>query len=67
MPSMKGLAPSWSALRITGMLAVIALAATVITLLLQIYFGRLLGLVLLGQLLSALAATVFVLWIARSQ
>jgi hypothetical protein len=64
---MQGFAPSWSALRIAGVLAVIPLTATVIALLLQTSFGRLPGWVLLGQLLSALGAAAFASWIARSR
>jgi hypothetical protein len=46
-------------------LAVIALAATVIALALQTYFGRLAPLVALGQVLAALGAALFALWLRK--
>jgi hypothetical protein len=48
---------------IVGGLVIIALAATVIALSLQMYFGRLPLLVLLGQLISAFGAAGFALWL----
>jgi len=48
---------------IVGVLVIIALAATVVALSLQMYFGRLPLLALLGQLLAVFGAAGFALWL----
>jgi hypothetical protein len=46
-----------------GVLAIIALAATDISLALQNYFGRSLVLILLGQIVAAAGAAALALWL----
>ena len=50
-------------LPVIGVLVIIALAATVVALALQTYFGRLPLLVGFGQALAATGATAFALWL----
>jgi hypothetical protein len=57
--------PTPSAATILGILLVIALGATVITLGLQTYFGRPLLLTLLGPILAATGATIFAFRLAQ--
>lgn len=52
-------------LPVVGVLAIIALAATAVTLGLQTYFGRLPLLALLGQAMAATGAAGFALWLKR--
>ena len=54
-------------LQMIGILAVVALAATVIALGLQRYFGRLPVLVLFGQLLAVTGAAAYALWLNKSR
>jgi hypothetical protein len=54
-------------LLVLGLLAVIALAATVIALSFQRYYGRLPMLVFLGQVLAAIGAAAFALWLKRKR
>ena len=52
-------------LPVIGVLVIIALAATVVALALQTYFGRLPPLAWFGQALAATGAAVFALWLKR--
>ena len=51
--------------QVLGMLAVIALGATVLSLALQTYFGRLPLLIFLGHILAATGATALALCVAK--
>jgi hypothetical protein len=55
--------PSKYVVQMVGVLAVVALAATVIVLALQTYFGRLPVLALFGQVLAATGAAAYALWL----
>jgi len=55
--------PSKYVVQMVGVLAVVALAATVIALALQTYFGRLPVLALFGQVLAAAGAAAYALWL----
>jgi hypothetical protein len=52
-------------LPVIGVLVIIALAATVVALASQTYFGRLPPLAWFGQALAATGAAVFALWLKR--
>ena len=54
-------------LQVMAILAVIALGATVASLSLQTYFGRLPLLILFGQILAATGAAAFALWVEKRQ
>jgi hypothetical protein len=54
-------------LQIVGVLAIIALAATDISLALQNHFGRSLVLMLLGQIVAAGGATALALWLRKRE
>jgi hypothetical protein len=56
-----------NALQMIGVLAVVALAATVVALGLQRYFGRLPVLVLFGQVLAVTGAAAYALWLNKSR
>ena len=54
-------------LPILGMLAIIALAATDISLALQNYFGNSLVLILFGQIVAAGGAAALALWLKKRE
>jgi hypothetical protein len=54
-------------LQVLGALAIIALAATDISLALQNHFGRSLVLVLFGQIVAAGAAAALALWLKKRE
>jgi hypothetical protein len=54
-------------LSILGVLAIIALAATDISLALQSYFGSSLVLILFGQVVAAVDAAALALWLKRRE
>jgi hypothetical protein len=55
--------PSKYVVQMVGVLTLVALAATVIVLALQTYFGRLPVLALFGQVLAATGAAAYALWL----
>jgi hypothetical protein len=52
-------------LRVIGVLVLIALAATLVSLALQRSFGRAPSLIFLGQILAALGAAGLALWVTK--
>jgi len=57
--------PWW--FHVAAILAAVALSSTVITLLLQAYFGRTPLLALVGQILAAIGSSGYALWLIRKR